>query len=148
MCPLNPTVSATLFAEIMLLGLAVLLLNVCENKISATCYKIQGHGGGGGLQPWLSNVVGTDKVKGCACCLAKTEGVTECFTQVRLHTDQTDVCFVHRGGGCKWTLSPLGGTLYTGWPGGIGTTVLHDEYGDRGDGSLPKCRLPCGSAQW
>lgn len=82
----------------MLLGLAVLLLNVCENKISTTCYKIQDHGGGGGLQPWLSNVVGTDKVKGCACCLAKTEGVTECFTKVRFHTDQIAVCFVHRGG--------------------------------------------------
>lgn len=66
----------------MLLGLAVLLLNVCEDKIASTCYRIQTTGGGGGLQPWLSRVTGTKEVQGCACCLAKTKGVSDCFLEV------------------------------------------------------------------
>jgi hypothetical protein len=36
----------------------------------------------GSLKQWISRVTGTDKVTGCACCLAKTKGVSDCFLQV------------------------------------------------------------------
>lgn len=67
----------------MLLGLAILLLNVCEDSIASTCYKVNEQGDGGALKPWLSRVVGTKDVQGCACCLAKTKGISECFMEVR-----------------------------------------------------------------
>jgi hypothetical protein len=67
----------------MLLGLAILLLNVCEDHIASTCYLVNPEGGGGALKPWLSRVVGTDEVQGCACCLAKTKGISDCFMEVR-----------------------------------------------------------------
>jgi hypothetical protein len=67
----------------MLLGLAILLLNVCEDHIASTCYRVNPDNGGGALKPWLSRVVGTDQVQGCACCLAKTKGISDCFMEVR-----------------------------------------------------------------
>lgn len=70
----------------MLLGLAILLLMVCEERIAQICHPIKPPSNppsNKGLQPWLSRVVGTKEVKGCACCLAKTKGVSKCFLKVR-----------------------------------------------------------------
>lgn len=70
----------------MLLGLAILLLNVVEDHITTTCVRVNPEtdttGGGGVLKPWLSRVTGTAEVSGCACCLAKTKGVSHCFMEV------------------------------------------------------------------
>lgn len=61
-----------LSSELMLLSVATLLLTALAPAITTICMPQ-----GNTYKPWLSNV------KGCACCLAKTKGVTPCFMQVR-----------------------------------------------------------------
>jgi hypothetical protein len=61
----------------MLLGLASLLLMACEERIASTCvYAPAFATTSARLKPWLS------RVEGCACCLQRTRGVSECFFQV------------------------------------------------------------------
>ncbi|WIA19678.1 hypothetical protein OEZ85_005606 [Tetradesmus obliquus] len=61
-----------LSSELMLLSVATLLLTALAPAITTICMPQ-----GNTYKPWLSNV------KGCACCLAKTKGVTPCFMQER-----------------------------------------------------------------
>jgi hypothetical protein len=60
-----------LSGELMLLGVASLLLTAIEPRLEHICLKT-----GDAMRPWLF------RVEGCACCLARTEGVSECFLQV------------------------------------------------------------------
>lgn len=77
----------------MLLGLAILLLMVCEQKISSICYPTTKsfHD----LQPWLSQVVGNSTTEGCACCLSRTKHVTDCFLKVSNRRQQIAVFRLH-----------------------------------------------------
>ncbi len=60
--------------ELMLLGLASLLLSALEPAVVKICSPATGR-----MEPWLTNV------HGCACCLLRTEGVSRCFIEVRAH---------------------------------------------------------------
>jgi hypothetical protein len=57
--------------ELMLLAVATLFLTALEPAITQICVP-----SGNSMPPWLANV------NGCACCLAKTKGVTACFIEV------------------------------------------------------------------
>lgn len=57
----------------MLLGVASLILTAAEPRLERLCLPAQNT-----MRPWLSHVAD------CACCLARTEGVSECFLQVRV----------------------------------------------------------------
>ncbi|KAF6252972.1 hypothetical protein COO60DRAFT_478769 [Scenedesmus sp. NREL 46B-D3] len=61
-----------LSSELMLLAVAALFLTALEPAITQICLPA-----GSPMKPWLANV------NGCACCLAKTKGVTECFIEDR-----------------------------------------------------------------
>jgi hypothetical protein len=58
-------------SELMLLSVATLMLTALAPAITRICTPA-----GNVYKPWLANV------EGCACCLAKTKGVTPCFTEV------------------------------------------------------------------
>jgi hypothetical protein len=60
-----------LSSELMLLSVATLFLTALAPAITTICMPT-----GNTMKPWLANV------EGCACCLAKTKGVTPCFVQV------------------------------------------------------------------
>lgn len=55
----------------MLLAVATLFLTALEPALTQICMP-----SGNTMPPWLANV------NGCACCLAKTKGVTACFIEV------------------------------------------------------------------
>lgn len=57
--------------EIMLLGLAALILVAIETPLTNKCARVETR-----MRPWLSHV------HDCACCLTRTRGVTDCFLQV------------------------------------------------------------------
>lgn len=57
--------------ELMLLGVAGLLLTAIEPAVTKICMPESKL-----MDPWLSNV------EGCACCLLRTEGVSKCFIEV------------------------------------------------------------------
>lgn len=59
--------------ELMLLGVASLLLTAIEPAVTKVCLPAKSQ-----MKPWLSNV------QGCACCLTRTEGVSHCFIEVRM----------------------------------------------------------------
>eukprot|EP00882_Tetradesmus_deserticola_P030280 GHRQ01033981.1.p1 GENE.GHRQ01033981.1~~GHRQ01033981.1.p1 ORF type:complete len:226 (+),score=26.38 GHRQ01033981.1:198-875(+) len=61
-----------LSSELMLLAVATLFLTALEPAITKICMP-----SGDTMKPWLAYV------NGCACCLAKTEGVTACFIEDR-----------------------------------------------------------------
>lgn len=63
----------TMTTEIMLLGVATLFLSVIERSVGGACVPAKDLG----LAVWA------DFVKGCACCLARTAGMTECFMRDR-----------------------------------------------------------------
>jgi len=54
--------------EIMLLGVASLVLMACTPTLTRVCTP-KAHT----FRPWLDNV------KPCACCLSRTKGVSPCF---------------------------------------------------------------------
>ncbi|WIA19680.1 hypothetical protein OEZ85_005608 [Tetradesmus obliquus] len=58
--------------ELMLLAVATLFLTALEPALTQICIP-----SGNTMPPWLANV------NGCACCLAKTKGVTACFIEDR-----------------------------------------------------------------
>eukprot|EP00877_Chromochloris_zofingiensis_P011728 jgi/Chrzof1/6809/Cz19g10160.t1 len=58
--------------EIMLLGLAALILVAIETPLTNKCARVETR-----MRPWLSHV------HDCACCLTRTRGVTDCFLQER-----------------------------------------------------------------
>jgi hypothetical protein len=60
-----------LSSELMLLSVAKLLLTALAPTITKIWMP-----SGNTYKPWLANV------NGCACCLAKTKGVTPCFIEV------------------------------------------------------------------
>lgn len=91
----------------MLLGVATLLLSVCSDNIDSICVPLQNPATGQArpLQPWLTHVTGTKEAQGCACCLAKTKGVSHCFLEVGYEC----VCMIS----CFWMggwVGTLGGT--------------------------------------
>lgn len=55
----------------MLLAVASIFLTALEPAVTKVCLPADQT-----MQPWLLHV------NGCACCLAKTEGVTPCFLEV------------------------------------------------------------------
>eukprot|EP00775_Hariotina_reticulata_P006178 gene6178-6416_t len=62
-----------LASELMLLSVASLCLTALEPAVTKICLPAKNM-----LRPWLSNV------QGCACCLARTQGVSECFLRDRM----------------------------------------------------------------
>jgi hypothetical protein len=58
--------------EIMLLGVASLLLMACTPALTRVCTPKEHT-----FKPWLYNV------KPCACCLSRTKGVSPCFLKAR-----------------------------------------------------------------
>ncbi|KAI8463937.1 MAG: hypothetical protein J3K34DRAFT_462197 [Monoraphidium minutum] len=61
-----------LSSELMLLGVASLVLTALQPQLEVICYPAR-HA----MAPWLSHV------DGCACCLTRTRGVSKCFLESR-----------------------------------------------------------------
>ena len=59
--------------EILLLGFASLLLLMVQKNVSGLCFAE----GDYKMSTWL------DSVDGCACCLSRTEGVSDCYLKAR-----------------------------------------------------------------
>lgn len=62
-----------LSSELMLLGSASLILIALEPTLEKVCLPANSV-----MRPWLSHV----SADGCACCLLRTEGVSDCFLEV------------------------------------------------------------------
>jgi hypothetical protein len=59
-----------LSSELMLLGVASLILTALEPSLETVCLPARSQ-----MRPWL------DHVQGCACCLQRTHGISECYLQ-------------------------------------------------------------------
>ncbi|KAK9829176.1 hypothetical protein WJX72_004342 [[Myrmecia] bisecta] len=74
--------------ELMLLGVATLILVAFQSNIGRICVQAKRYVG----HTWLDNV------HGCACCLAQTEGVSECYLQARGCVGNADLGACCEGG--------------------------------------------------
>lgn len=91
----------------------------------------------GGGRHWVSRVVGTKEVQGCACCLVKAKGISKCCKKMRNRDT--------RGGGGKAGGGTLGESCCL-HKGGAGLSVLSGK--DDGHQASAVWRYATGMRGW